>query len=107
MQSTLDALSRFCPSIATSGMIRWRAYRRISSGESAAAEARSPRRSKGEEFFVIGESTKVEDRSGEKLVHRDTPARHRGLRIGDLTSRVLLASLTLIVPSRRGSPNGH
>ena len=45
MQSTFAALSRFCPSIATSGMIRWRAYRWISAGERVADAARSPRRS--------------------------------------------------------------
>ncbi len=45
MQSTLAALSRFCPCIATSGMIRCRAYRSISEGVNATDDTRSPSRS--------------------------------------------------------------
>src|ERR1700710_1708810 len=41
MTRTLAFFRRFCPSIATSGMIRWREYRRISSTDRSAAGSTS------------------------------------------------------------------
>ncbi len=58
MHSTFAALSRFWPAIATSGMIRCRAYRWTSEALSATVDARWPIKS----GIIMGEgSTGLED----------------------------------------------
>src|SRR4051812_12091908 len=51
MHRTFEALSLDWPAIATSGMMRWRAYRLISAAESGLAAPRPPSRSNGSELI--------------------------------------------------------